>query len=94
MPLGAMLMALMIGWEIKPKVVLDEIGHGNHSPGFAKFFTICVKFVVPIVMAFVLAGQMISYFGGNSIVWYAISGVLLVGFWIYAAVGNKKEAEE
>ena len=94
MPLGAMLMALMIGWEIKPKVVLDEIGHGNHSPGFAKFFTICVKFVVPIVMAFVLAGQMISYFGGNSIVWYAISGILLVGFWIYAAVGNKKEAEE
>ncbi len=94
MPLGAMLMALMIGWETGPKDVLDEVGHGNHSTGFAKFYTVCVKFIVPIVMAFVLAGSLRGNCGGSPALWYAISGVLLVGFWIFAAVGNKKTAEE
>ena len=92
MPLGAMLMALMIGWETGSGVVLDEVGHGNHSPFFAKFYTFCVKFIVPIVMAFVLAGSLNGNCGGSPIMWYIIAGVLLVGFWIYAAVGNKKEA--
>ena len=90
MPLGAMLMALMIGWEIGPKTVLEEVGHGNHSPFFAKFYTFCVKFIVPIVMAFVLAGSLKGNCGGSATMWYVIAGILLVGFWIFAAVGNKK----
>ena len=94
MPLGAMLMALMIGWETGPSDVLNEIGHGSKATGFAKFYTICVKFIVPIVMAFVLAGSLKGNCGGSAAMWYIISGVLLVGFWIFAAVGNKKEAQE
>ena len=86
-----MLMALMIGWEIGPDVVLDEVAHGDPSEGFKKFFAFCVKFVVPIVMAFVLAGQMIDFFGGNQMVWYAVSVILLVVFWIIAGTGKKKE---
>ncbi len=93
MPLGAMLMALMIGWEMSPDLVLDEVAHGDPSEGFKKFYKFCVKFVVPIVMAFVLAGQMIGFFSGSPIIWYVISGILLVGFWIFAAVGNKKDAK-
>ena len=92
MPLGAMLMALMIGWETSPDLVLDEVAHGDPSEGFKKFYQICIKFVVPVVMAFVLAGQMIDFFGGTKAIWYVVAFLLLVVFWIFAAVGNKKEA--
>ena len=91
MPLGAMLMSLMIGWEIGPKVVLDEVGHGNHSPFFAKFYTFCIRFVVPIVMAFVLAGSLNGNCGGSPILWYILAGIALAGFWIYAALKTKEE---
>jgi hypothetical protein len=50
-----------------------------------------VKFVVPIVMAFVLAGQMIDFFGGASAIWYIVAFGLLVVFWIFAAAGKKTE---
>ena len=93
MPLGAMLMALMIGWEKGPNLVLDEVAHGDPSEAFKGFFRICVKFVVPIVMAFVLAGQMMDFFGGSQVIWYVVAVLILVVFWIIAAVGNaKKEA--
>ena len=93
MPVGAMLMALMIGWEIGPDFMLDEIHNGEHSPFFAKFYRICVTWVVPIAMAFVLAGQLTDFFG-NSTVSYIISAVVLVVFWVFTAVGKKAAAKE
>ena len=90
MPLGAMLMALMIGWEKGPNLVLDEVAHGDPSEAFKKFYWVCIKFIVPIVMAFVLAGQMISFFGGSEALWYIIAFACLVVFWIFAAVKPKK----
>ena len=90
MPLGAMLMALMIGYENTPDLVLGEVAHGDPSEGFKSFYRICVKYVVPIVMAFVLAGQMIDFFGGNQIIWYVVAFGLMAAFWAYAASGNKK----
>ena len=93
MPLGAMLMSLMIGWELKPNYVLDEIHSGENSKFFDVFYKVCIMFVVPIVMAFVLAGQLQSFFNkANPNTMYIISGVLLVIFWIIAAVGNKAKA--
>ena len=92
MPLGAMLMSLMIGWEIGPDVVLDEVAHGDPSEGFKKFYKFCIKFIVPVVMAFVLAGSLNGNCGGSPIMWYAIAGIALVAFWIYAAV-KVKQAE-
>ncbi|MBQ9249547.1 MAG: sodium-dependent transporter [Oscillospiraceae bacterium] len=92
MPLGAMLMALMIGWEMTPDLVLDEVAHGDPSNGFKSFYKICIRFVVPIVMAFVLAGQMIGFFGGSETLWYVVAFLALVVFWIFAAMGKKKEA--
>ena len=92
MPLGAMLMALLIGWEMTPDLVLDEVAHGDPSEGFKKFYKVCIRFVVPIVMAFVLAGQMIDFFGGNQAIWYVVAVALLAAFWAFAASGKKKDA--
>lgn len=93
MPLGTMLMALMIGWERKPDFVLKEISSGCGSKWFAPFYKVCIRFLVPVIMAFVLAGQLQGFFkNASSNVIYIISGVVLVAFWIFAAVGNKKEA--
>lgn len=96
MPLGAMLMALMIGWEIKPKTMLDEIHDGVSSKGFDTFYKICIMVIVPVVMAFVLAGQLIDFFACNANasyiqpLCYGISGALLLIFWVIAFVGGKK----
>ena len=96
MPLGAMCMALMIGWESGPDLVLDEVAHGDPSNAFKAFYKFCVRFIVPIVMAFVLAGSLKGACGGSAVMWYIICGVALVIFWVIAAVGNKKKdaAEE
>ena len=91
MPLGAMLMALMIGWERSPELILEEVGHGNHSPFFAKFYSVCIRFVVPLVMAFVLAGQMISFFGGPEILWYIVALLILAVFAVLT-ISKRKES--
>ena len=100
MPLGAMLMAVMIGWEIKPETILEEVKSGG---GAGKFFTvfykICIRFVVPVVMAFVLAGQMIDFFVSLTVdnratvsaICYVISAAILLFFWIITLVLDKKE---
>ena len=91
MPLGAMLMALMIGWEKGPDLVLDEVAHGDPSDGFKKFYRLCIKFIVPIVMAFVLVGQMIDFFGGAQIIWYVVAVLALVVFFFVAYAKPKAE---
>ena len=63
MPLGALLMCLCIGWEIGPKVVDDEACLEGQSFKSKGFFNICVKFITPIIMILVLAGQLNTFFG-------------------------------
>ena len=63
MPLGALLMCLCIGWELGPKAVDDECcleGNAFKSKGL---FNICVKFITPLLMLFILAGQLDQFFG-------------------------------
>ena len=91
MPLGAMLMAMMIGWEVGPQLTLDEVAHGDPSEGFKKFFTFCIKFIVPIVMAFVLAGQLTDFFS-NPTASYIIAAVLFVVFFVFTFIGRDKKA--
>ena len=62
MPLGALLMSIMVGWEIKPKTLLDEI-HSGASGKIDGFFSFCVKFIVPLGMALILLGQINDFFG-------------------------------
>lgn len=63
MPLGALLMSLMIGWEIKPKTLLEEINLGSNISWIGGFYTVCIKFIVPVAMVFILLGQVSDFFG-------------------------------
>ena len=64
MPLGALLMALMIGWEIGPEVVKNECeATPGHKMGSFGFFKICTKVITPLIMLFILYGQIKSFFG-------------------------------
>ena len=64
MPLGALLMSLMIGWELGPEIVKNECeatpGHKMASYGF---FKICIRFITPLCMLLVLYGQVCTFFG-------------------------------
>jgi NSS family neurotransmitter:Na+ symporter len=62
MPLGALLMSIMIGWEIKPKTLLDEIHIGCNAKIDA-FFSFCIKFIAPLGMLLILAGQLNDFLG-------------------------------
>ena len=93
MPLGAMLMALMVGWELKPDYMLDEIHSGESSKGFDVFYRVCMKWLVAPIMAFVLAGQLIDFLPVKQNILYAVSFGLLVIFFIYTLIGRKKSAD-
>lgn len=62
MPLGALVMSLMVGWVLKPKSLLGEITAGG-SKWISPFFTFCIRFVCPVGMALILAGQLNDFFG-------------------------------
>ena len=61
MPVGALLMSLMVGWAVKPQTLLDEIHNGADSK-IDGFFTVCIKFVVPVGMVLILLGQVNDFF--------------------------------
>lgn len=64
MPLGAVLMSIMIGWELKPDYTLDEIASGcKVTPLLRKFFSFGIRFTAPIIMILVLLGQLNDFFG-------------------------------
>ena len=62
MPLGALLMCLMIGWEIGPEFVKEETEQSGHVMGSYGFFKVCVKFITPLIMVLILYGQIKEFF--------------------------------
>ena len=62
MPLGAMLMSIMVGWELKPKFFHNEIDSG-YSGRIHGFWGFCIKFICPLVMFFILLAQVDGFFG-------------------------------
>ena len=62
MPLGALLMSLMIGWEIGPEVVKDECEQSGHAMSGYGFFKVCVKIITPLCMILILYGQIKEFF--------------------------------
>ena len=63
MPLGALLMSLMIGWETGPELIREEATErGQHFDSFG-FFRVCVRYITPLCMLVVLYGQLQSFFG-------------------------------
>ena len=63
MPLGALLMSLMIGWEIGPEVVKEDAEQQGQKFGAYGFFKVCVKVITPLCMLLILYGQVMSFFG-------------------------------
>ena len=64
MPLGALIMSIVVGWFISPKLIRDEVELGDHkmSSGLYGFFNICIRFIAPLGMAFILYGQLMQFF--------------------------------
>ncbi|MDO5331279.1 MAG: sodium-dependent transporter [Bacillota bacterium] len=63
MPLGAMLMCIVIGWVKGFDWMSAEVEADGKVWKAKKFFQICVKYVTPILMAFVLVSLFLSYLG-------------------------------
>ena len=63
MPLGALVMSVLIGWVWKPKLIKDECELTGVKFWGYKYFEVCFKFVVPVVMAIVLYAQILDFFG-------------------------------
>ena len=63
MPIGAMLTCIVVGWEVGPDLVKEEIEqHGNKFTMY-KYFKVCVRFIAPLGLLLVLYGQLTSFFG-------------------------------
>ena len=63
MPLGALLMCVLVGWKVGFPWMKDEVLADGKQWKMEKFFQICVKFVTPVLMAFVLVSLFLSYLG-------------------------------
>ena len=62
MPLGAMVMAFLIGWVLKLDFVVEECESSGHRFWGKTFFNICYKVITPLGMILVLYGQITSFF--------------------------------
>jgi NSS family neurotransmitter:Na+ symporter len=63
MPLGAILMCIIVGWKLGMPWMKDEITQSGNKFYMEGFFKICVKFITPVLMAFVLVSLVIGFFG-------------------------------
>ncbi|WP_312636670.1 sodium-dependent transporter [Oscillibacter sp.] len=85
MPLGAMLMSIMIGWEIRPKSMLDEI-HSGAGNGMDGFFSVCMKVIAPLGMVLILSGQISDFFGKDARIAGYIIGIVVYVIGVAVAV--------
>jgi len=93
MPAGALLMSVMLGWEVGTKRVTDELHHGCSSKWLNAFMVLCLMFIVPVAMALILGGQIGDLFTmdaaaqGKSVyhLGYAIGFFILAVAWVVAA---------
>ena len=65
MPLGALVMTILIGWVLKPEVVQIECEQSGVKYRAAGYFKVCFKFIVPVLLAFILFCQLTDFFGLN-----------------------------
>ena len=64
MPLGALVMSVLVGWVIGPKVIQEEVcAQGRRfQGGLCAFFSFCIRFVAPAGMLMILVGQLLTFF--------------------------------
>lgn len=63
MPLGAVLMCLVVGWDKKMHWMDEEVELNGNKFVTKKFFHVCVKYITPAMMTFVLISLALSYVG-------------------------------
>ena len=62
MPIGALLTCMVVGWEVGPNLVKEEVEQmGNKFRTFG-YFKFCVRFIAPLGLLLVLYGQLTSFF--------------------------------
>ena len=61
MPIGAILMCVIIGWKTGFDWIADEVEQEGNKFHTKNFFRICVKYVTPLIMVFVLVALVLSY---------------------------------
>lgn len=61
MPLGALLMCIVVGWKIGMPWVNEEIEQEGNKFYCKKFFAVCIKYITPLLMAFVFITLALSY---------------------------------
>lgn len=54
MPLVALLTSILIGWVVKPKIIIDEVTRGGHQFGRKNLYIIMIKYVVPVLLLLLL----------------------------------------
>ena len=54
MPLVAILTCILIGWVVKPKVIIDEVKQGQHSFPRRGLYVVMIKVVAPILLTILL----------------------------------------
>ena len=52
MPIVAIATCILIGWIVKPKTVIDEVTFGGFKFGREKLYIVMVKFITPVLLAF------------------------------------------
>ena len=63
MPIGALGMTIVLGWTLGTKWMSDEIEQEGVVWKSKKFTMFCMKFITPLFILFILAGQISSFFG-------------------------------
>ncbi|MBR6738185.1 MAG: sodium-dependent transporter, partial [Oscillospiraceae bacterium] len=61
MPLAAMLTCIVVGWKIGMPWIDEEMEQEGNKFYCKKFFAVCVKYVTPVMMAFVFVALVTSY---------------------------------
>ena len=54
MPLVALLSCILIGWVVKPQVIIDEVTLGGYKFGRKRLYIVIVKFIAPVLLAALL----------------------------------------
>lgn len=63
MPIGALAMSLLIGWVWKTDIIKEECEKNGHKFIGYKYYDVCFKFIVPIMMILILYIQLTGFFG-------------------------------
>lgn len=54
MPLVALLTSILIGWVVKPQIIIDELTQGKYKFHRKTLYIVMIKFVVPILLLILL----------------------------------------